>query len=466
MAGKLKSVYICSQCGFESSKWNGKCPSCGEWNTFEEEIVEVSASKKSSKASVLAPSVDLSSKIVSLSGVDVDDDVRYSTGIGELNRVLGGGLVKGSLVLLGGEPGIGKSTLLLQICKFLGENYTILYVSGEESTRQIKIRAQRLGVDTENLSLLSTNDARAAADTIAVHKPDIAIIDSIQTMSISDINSSSGSITQVRECTNLFMHTAKAEEIPIFIVSHVNKDGAIAGPKVMEHIVDTVLYFEGERHLSYRILRAVKNRFGSTNEIGVFEMCDNGLDEVENPSLMLLSGRPTGISGTCVACIMEGSRPILAEVQALVTKSSFSAPKRTATGFDYNRLAIIIAVLEKRLGMFFGNLDVYLNIVGGFRLDEPAGDLSVALAVYSGYYDIAISEKLIAFGEIGLGGEVRNTSNISQRIMEAERLGFTECIIPKQSLRSIDPSKYNMHIYGVSSLRQAFSVIYKSNGKN
>lgn len=466
MAGKLKSVYICSQCGFESSKWNGKCPSCGEWNTFEEEIVEVSASKKSSKASVLAPSVDLSSKIVSLSGVDVDDDVRYSTGIGELNRVLGGGLVKGSLVLLGGEPGIGKSTLLLQICKFLGENYTILYVSGEESTRQIKIRAQRLGVDTENLSLLSTNDARAAADTIAVHKPDIAIIDSIQTMSISDINSSSGSITQVRECTNLFMHTAKAEEIPIFIVSHVNKDGAIAGPKVMEHIVDTVLYFEGERHLSYRILRAVKNRFGSTNEIGVFEMCDNGLDEVENPSLMLLSGRPTGISGTCVACIMEGSRPILAEVQALVTKSSFSAPKRTATGFDYNRLAIIIAVLEKRLGMFFGNLDVYLNIVGGFRLDEPAGDLSVALAVYSGYYDIAISEKLIAFGEIGLGGEVRNTSNISQRIMEAERLGFTECIIPKQSLRSIDPSKYNMHIYGVSSLRQAFSVIYKSNGEN
>lgn len=466
MAGKLKSVYICSQCGFESSKWNGKCPSCGEWNTFEEEIVEVSASKKSSKASVFDPSVDLSSKIVSLSGVDVDDDVRYSTGIGELNRVLGGGLVKGSLVLLGGEPGIGKSTLLLQICKFLGENYTILYVSGEESTRQIKIRAQRLGVDTENLALLSTNDARAAADTIAVHKPDIAIIDSIQTMSISDINSSSGSITQVRECTNLFMHTAKAEEIPIFIVSHVNKDGAIAGPKVMEHIVDTVLYFEGERHLSYRILRAVKNRFGSTNEIGVFEMCDNGLDEVENPSLMLLSGRPTGISGTCVACIMEGSRPILAEVQALVTKSSFSAPKRTATGFDYNRLAIIIAVLEKRLGMFFGNLDVYLNIVGGFRLDEPAGDLSVALAVYSGYYDIAISEKLIAFGEIGLGGEVRNTSNISQRIIEAERLGFTECIIPKQSLRSIDPSKYNMHIYGVSSLRQAFSVIYKSNGEN
>ena len=462
MAGKLKTIYICNQCGFESSKWNGKCQSCGEWNTFEEEIIEISNTPKNKKDS-FSPVADLSSKIVTLSGIDVNEEIRYSTGIGELNRVLGGGLVKGSLVLLGGEPGIGKSTLLLQICKFLGENYTILYISGEESTRQIKIRAQRLGVDTENLSLLSTNDAKAASDTISVHKPDIAIIDSIQTMTINDINSSSGSITQVRECTNLFMRTAKSEEIPIFIVSHVNKDGAIAGPKVMEHIVDTVLYFEGERHLSYRILRAVKNRFGSTNEIGVFEMCDNGLDEVENPSLMLLSGRPTGISGTCVACIMEGSRPILAEVQALVTKSCFSTPKRTATGFDYNRLSIIIAVLEKRLGMFFGTLDVYLNVVGGFRLDEPAGDLSIALAVYSGYYDVPISEKLIAFGEIGLGGEVRNTSNISQRIMEAERLGFTECIIPKHSLRSIDPSKYNMHIYGVSSLKQAFSVIQRNN---
>lgn len=460
---KLKTVYICSRCGHESSKWNGKCPSCGEWNTLEEDVIEVMPSKSGlGKTSAAVKPVDITSKIVTLAGIDVDEDIRYSTGVNELNRVLGGGLVKGSLVLLGGEPGIGKSTILLQICKYLGENYTILYISGEESVRQIKIRARRLGVDTENLSLLSTNDARAAADTVSVRKPDIAIIDSIQTMSISEINSSAGSITQVRECTNLFMRTAKTEEIPIFIVGHVNKDGAIAGPKVMEHIVDTVLYFEGERHLSYRLLRAVKNRFGSTNEIGVFEMCDNGLEEVENPSLMLLTGRPTGISGTCVACIMEGSRPILAEVQALVTKSSFSAPKRTATGFDYNRLAIIIAVLEKRLGLFFGTLDVYLNIVGGFRLDEPAGDLPVALAVYSGYFDIPISEKLIAFGEIGLGGEVRNTSNISQRILEAERLGFKECIIPKQALRNIDPTKYNMHIYGVSSLRQAFAVIKKA----
>ncbi len=466
MAGKLKTVYICSQCGYESPKWNGKCPSCGEWNTFEEDVVDVSPAKASAgKAVSSIKTIDLSSEVRTLSGIDVDEDVRYSTGINELNRVLGGGLVKGSLVLLGGEPGIGKSTILLQICKFLGEEHTILYISGEESIRQIKIRAQRLGVDTENLSLLSTNDAHAAANTISVHKPDIAIIDSIQTMNISEINSSAGSITQVRECTNLFMRTAKSEEIPIFIVGHVNKDGAIAGPKVMEHIVDTVLYFEGERHLSYRILRAVKNRYGSTNEIGVFEMCDNGLEEVENPSLMLLSGRPVGISGTCVACIMEGSRPILAEVQALVTKSTFSAPKRTSTGFDYNRLAIIIAVLEKRMGMFFGTLDVYLNIVGGFRLDEPAGDLPVALAAYSGYFDIPISEKLIAFGEIGLGGEVRNTSNIPQRIQEAQRLGFTECIIPKQALRNIDPSKYNMHIYGVSNLRQAFAVVKKESGK-
>lgn len=461
---KLKTVYICSSCGYESSKWNGKCPSCGEWNTLEEDVAEVQSSRSSlSRGNASAArAADLSSKIVTLSGIDTEEEVRFSTGINELDRVLGGGLVKGSLVLLGGEPGIGKSTLLLQICRYLGEEHTILYISGEESVRQIKIRAARLGVDTENLSLLSANDARAAADTISAHKPHIAIIDSIQTMSLSEINSVSGSVTQVRECTSLFMRTAKAEEIPIFIVGHVNKDGAIAGPKVMEHIVDTVLYFEGERHLSYRILRAVKNRFGSTNEIGVFEMCDRGLEEVENPSLMLLSGRPTGISGTCVACIMEGSRPILAEVQALVTKSAFSSPKRTSTGFDYNRLAILIAVLEKRMGMFFGTLDAYLNIVGGFRLDEPAGDLPVALALYSGYYDIPINEKLIAFGEIGLGGEVRNTSSIPQRILEAERLGFKQCIIPKQALRNIEPSKYNMHIYGVSSLRQAFAVIKQS----
>ncbi len=463
MAGKIKTVYICNQCGYESSKWNGRCPSCGEWNTLEEQEVQ-SAPKTSSLRSVPAVgSMDLSAQIKELNSIDTDDEVRYSTGIEELDRVLGGGLVKGSLVLLGGEPGIGKSTLLLQICKFLGREHSILYISGEESVRQIKLRASRLGVDTPNLYLLSTNDARAASDTIIASKPGIAIIDSIQTMALSEVNSSSGSISQVRECTNLFMRTAKLEEIPIFVVSHVNKDGAIAGPKVMEHIVDAVLYFEGERHLCYRLLRAVKNRYGSTNEIGVFEMGDKGLEEVENPSEMLLSGRPKGISGSCVACIMEGSRPILAEVQALVTKSGFSAPRRTATGFDYNRLAMIIAVLEKRAGMFFGTLDVFLNIVGGFRLDEPAGDLSVALALYSSFYDVPLDEKMIAFGEIGLGGEIRSTTSIPQRIKEAERLGFTHCIIPKQSMRLLDTSKVNIRITGVSSIKQAFFVV-KNNG--
>ncbi len=459
MAGKSKTVYICSQCGYESAKWNGKCPSCGEWNTLEEQEIQPTASKASLRNAPPSGKTDLSSQIKDLTEIDSDDEVRYTTGIGELNRVLGGGLVKGSLVLLGGEPGIGKSTLLLQICKYLGEERSVLYISGEESVRQIKLRAARLGVDTPNLYLLSTNDARAASDTISVNKPGAAIIDSIQTMALAEVNSSAGSISQVRECTNLFMRTAKSEEIPIFVVSHVNKDGAIAGPKVMEHIVDAVLYFEGERHLSYRLLRAVKNRYGSTNEVGVFEMGDAGLEEVENPSEMLLSGRPKGISGSCISCIMEGSRPILAEVQALVTKSGFSAPRRTATGFDYNRLAMIIAVLEKRAGMFFGTLDVFLNIVGGFRLDEPAGDLSVALALYSGYFDFPLDEKMTAFGEIGLGGEIRSTSNIPQRIREAERLGFTHCIIPKQSMRMIDPSNVNIRITGVSSIKQAFYLV-------
>lgn len=463
MAGKIKTVYICNQCGYESSKWNGRCPSCGEWNTLEEQEVQSAPKTSSLRSAPAVGSMDLSAQIKELNSIGTDDEVRYSTGIEELDRVLGGGLVKGSLVLLGGEPGIGKSTLLLQICKFLGREHSILYISGEESVRQIKLRASRLGVDTPNLYLLSTNDARAASDTIIASKPGIAIIDSIQTMALSEVNSSSGSISQVRECTNLFMRTAKSEEIPIFVVSHVNKDGAIAGPKVMEHIVDAVLYFEGERHLCYRLLRAVKNRYGSTNEIGVFEMGDKGLEEVENPSEMLLSGRPKGISGSCIACIMEGSRPILAEVQALVTKSGFSAPRRTATGFDYNRLAMIIAVLEKRAGMFFGTLDVFLNIVGGFRLDEPAGDLSVALALYSSFYDVPLDEKMIAFGEIGLGGEIRSTTSIPQRIKEAERLGFTHCIIPKQSMRLLDTSKVNIRITGVSSIKQAFFVV-KNNG--
>lgn len=453
---RSKYIYTCNQCGYESSKWNGKCPSCGAWNSFEEELAESSPAQSRSSQGGAA---DLSEKILELEDIGVDDDVRYDTGLGELNRVLGGGLVKGSLVLLGGEPGIGKSTILLQICQFLGEEHSVLYVSGEESSRQIKLRAQRLGVDTENLYILTATDAEAVAETISSCTPDIVIIDSIQTMSISRINSSPGSLTQVRECTNLFMHTAKSQEIPIIIVGHVNKDGAIAGPKVMEHIVDAVLHFEGERHQSYRLLRAVKNRFGSTNEIGVFEMIDKGLQEVENPSQMLLSGRPHNVSGTCVACVMEGTRPILAEVQALAAKTSYAAPRRMVTGFDFNRLNIIIAVLEKRLGIYMNSLDVYLNIVGGFRLDEPAGDLPVAMALYSGIMDKQIDEELIAFGEIGLGGEIRSVSHIVQRIREAERMGFKTCIVPKQSMSNINPKEYNISINAASTLKQAFDLI-------
>lgn len=460
MAGKVKSVYVCSECGYESPKWNGKCHNCGAWNSFVEETTVVTSSKASS-----SKAVDVSSQIMELSEVDtLVDDVRYSTGIGELDRVLGGGLVKGSLVLLGGEPGIGKSTLLLQICEYLGKGNTILYVSGEESARQIKLRADRLNVTTENLYILAQTNAQSICDAIVKNKPDIVIIDSIQTMTIPEISSSPGSITQVRECTNMFMRTAKSEEIPFFIVGHVNKDGAIAGPKVMEHIVDAVLYFEGQRNMSYRILRAVKNRFGSTNEIGVFEMVDTGLNQVENPSLMLLSGRPQNVSGSCVACVMEGSRPILAEVQALVTKSGFTTPRRTATGFDFNRMAIIIAVLEKRLGFYFSALDVYINIVGGLRLDEPAADLSIALALYSSLTDKPVDDKLIAFGEIGLGGEIRNISHITQRINEAQRLGFEKCIVPKQALSSINKGKFNIEIIGVNSLKQAFDIV--KNDKN
>lgn len=453
---KVKSVYVCNQCGYETSKWNGKCPGCGEWNTFEE--CQTTTHKAASGSSVSIR--DISDSILNISAVDASfDEVRYSTGLNELDRVLGGGLVKGSLVLLGGEPGIGKSTLLLQICEHMGEDHTILYVSGEESVRQIKLRAERLGVKNENLYLLAQTDCEAICSVIAKEKPEIVIIDSIQTMNISGISSAQGSISQVRECTNMFMRTAKNEEIPMFIVGHVNKDGAIAGPKVMEHIVDCVLYFEGQRNLSYRILRAVKNRFGSTNEIGVFEMANKGLVEVENPSMMLLSGRPTDVSGCCVACIMEGSRPIMAEVQALVSKSGFSAPRRTCTGFDYNRMAIIIAVLEKRLGFFFGGLDVYINIVGGFKLDEPAADLSIAMALYSSLTDKVVSDKTIAFGEIGLGGELRNISHAEQRLSEAQRMGFEKCILPAQSLKGIDISKYSMKIVGVRSIKAAFNEI-------
>lgn len=451
---KNKKTYVCSSCGAVMSKWNGKCPSCGEWNTIEEsEYIEPEENFKTSDAGTAE------SKIVSLKDISADSDVRYKTHIGELDRVLGGGLVKGSIVLIGGEPGIGKSTLLLQICEYLGESLSILYVSGEESARQLKIRADRLGVTSENLYILSLNDAEVIANTVVKQKPDVVIIDSIQTMTLRGINSTAGSVSQVRECTNLFMRTAKSEGIPFFVVGHVNKDGAIAGPKVMEHIVDAVLYFEGDRHLSYRVLRAVKNRYGSTNEIGVFDMQDKGLVEVPNPSLMLLSGRPKGVSGSCIASVMEGSRPIMADIQSLVTKSGYAVARRTSTGFDFSRMAIILAVLEKRAGLFYGTLDVYMNVVGGLRIDDPAADLAAALSLYSGLMDIPIDGKVTAFGEIGLAGEVRSVTGAAARIKEAERIGFEKCIVPKLSIRNISIDDYKIEIIPVASVKQAISVI-------
>lgn len=448
---KQKTLYICSECGQEYPKWSGKCNSCGAWNTLEEVEVRPALSK-----TVSAPSVRYSK----LREITCDEDVRYNTGLSELDRVLGGGLVKGSLVLLSGDPGIGKSTLLLQICNFLGEEHTVLYISGEESRRQIKLRAERLGVDTENLSLIADTDCAAVISAIEQHKPEIVIVDSIQTMQLSDLSSSAGSLVQVRECTNAFMRVAKEMEIPIFIVGHVNKDGGIAGPKVLEHIVDTVLYFEGDKQMSYRILRAEKNRFGSTNEIGVFQMCDSGLEEVPNPSLMLLSGRPADVSGIGILCSMEGTRPILAEVQALVSKSAFPSPRRVSNGFDYNRLCLILAVLEKRTGYIFSMFDVYINIIGGLRIDEPAADLAVAAALYSGLIDKPLPEEMFFIGEIGLGGEIRTTSHIAQRIKEGARLGFKVCVIPKAALQTLDKSgDYGIHIMGAANLQQAFKAI-------
>ena len=402
MAGKAKSLYVCSQCGYESAKWFGKCPGCGDWNTMSEELRESVTNKSTSvrPARPAAPAVPITQ-------ISTEDEQRYYTGSGELDRVLGGGIVKGSLVLLGGDPGIGKSTILLQICAHLGKILKILYISGEESKRQIKLRASRLGVNCENLYVMTETDVLAVADSIQTEKPDLVMVDSIQTMNLKELSSSPGSVTQVRECTNILMRTCKSLDLPCIVVGHVNKDGAIAGPKVLEHIVDAVLYFEGDKQMSYRILRAVKNRYGSTNEIGVFRMGDTGLSEVENPSLMLLSGRPKNVSGTCVACTMEGSRPILAEIQGLVTNSGYGNARRMSTGFDYNRMSLLLAVLEKRFGLNYGTLDVYLNIVGGFKLDEPAGDLPVALALYSSLTEKALPDKLLAIGEVGLAGEIK-----------------------------------------------------------
>ncbi len=457
---KTKTAYVCQNCGYESAKWYGKCPDCGQWNTMEEQLKSPAPmGGKTAQAAPLVTNLEVST----IDSISSAEENRFHTDLSELDRVLGGGIVKGSVIMLSGEPGIGKSTLLLQICKFLCQGLRVLYISGEESARQIKLRAMRLGVESSNLFLATTTDIDHVVAAIDKVHPDIAIIDSIQTMSLSDLQSSPGSVTQVRECTQRLIYTAKSADIPIFIVGHVNKDGAIAGPKVLEHMVDCVLYFEGERHLAYRILRAVKNRYGSTNEIGVFEMTDQGLSEVANPSMMMLSGRPVNVSGTCVTCLMEGSRPILAEVQALVTKTAFGTPRRTATGFDFNRMALLLAVLEKRCGYFFGSLDAYINVVGGLRLDEPASDLSVALALVSNLTDRLIPDSLIAIGEIGLAGEIRAVNHIQNRVSEAYRLGFTRCMVPRHNLSQLNTEQMpDLEVIPVSSINEACKIIGKN----
>lgn len=458
MAAKNKIVYICSNCGFESAKWAGKCPDCGEWNTMEESV-KTTGSVKSAASGYASSNSTLLTRPLAISEIDTEDEHRYHTGLSELDRVLGGGLVKGSLVLISGDPGIGKSTILLQICEYLGQNLRILYVSGEESARQIKLRAGRLGVSSPNLRILAETDVQLVVEHIRTEKPDIVMIDSIQTMNFTDLNSSPGSVTQVRECTNAIMRCSKALDIPAILVGHVNKDGAIAGPKVLEHIVDAVLYFEGDRQMTYRILRAVKNRYGSTNEIGVFDMGEAGLKQIENPSQAMLSGRPTNASGTCVTAVMEGTRPLLAEIQGLATTSGFGTPRRMSTGFDYSRMALILAVLEKRAGFYFSNLDAYLNVVGGLRIDEPAVDLAVAMALVSSLKDTPIRDDTVVFGEIGLAGELRSVSHIESRVSEAYRLGFTRCVLPYHSVKNIDSKRFSgVELIGVHNVREAFDA--------
>ena len=454
MATKSKTVFVCGECGYETPKWVGKCPGCGEWNTMVEDVrlpqrAAVSAAPRSAHTFSAMP----------LSQINAADEHRLVTGISELDRVLGGGIVKGSVILLSGDPGIGKSTILLQVCNALQGDIKILYVSGEESAIQIKLRAKRIGVESDAVSVVTETDVQTVCEYINSARPDLVMIDSIQTMQHPDISSSPGSIVQVRESANLLLRTGKSLDIPIFIVGHVNKGGDIAGPKVMEHIVDTVLYFEGERNQSYRILRAIKNRFGSTNEIGVFEMTETGLAEVENPSAMMLSGRMSDVSGGCITCIIEGTRPILAEVQGLVAATGFGNARRTAAGFDYNRLNLLLAVLEKRLGLMFSNLDTYINIVGGIRLDEPAADLAVAMALVSGLRDIPIDENTIAFGEIGLSGELRSVPRAQARVNEAERMGFTRCILPTACLKQINSAPGGIKLIGVKRLSDAVAFI-------
>lgn len=453
MAKGKKTVFFCQNCGHEETKWLGQCPMCKEWNTFVEEKVIAS-----SVSAIVKTDRDIEKKIVALSQVNTDEQKRFQTGMKELDRVLGGGIVPGSLVLVGGDPGIGKSTLLLQVCQKLAGERQVLYISGEESLSQIKLRANRMGDFSDNMKLFCETNLGTIRDVIEKKQPEFVVIDSIQTMYSEEVASAPGSVSQVRESTNVFMQLAKGLGITIFIVGHVTKEGTVAGPRVLEHMVDTVLYFEGDRHASYRILRGVKNRFGSTNEIGVFEMRQNGLVEVENPSEYMLSGKPENASGSVVACSIEGTRPLLIEIQALVCDTNFGMPRRTATGADYNRVNLLMAVLEKRIGLHLANCDAYVNIAGGIRMNEPAIDLGIVMAIVSSYKNRPVDERMIVFGEVGLSGEVRAVNMPEQRVAEAKKLGFETCVVPEVSLDMVKGIK-GIKIIGVKTINDAMNLI-------
>ena len=456
MAKAKTSVFFCQNCGFESSKWMGQCPACREWNTFAEEPVQVS------KSSASGVSRRAQAKPQQLRSIRIEETKRQTTGSGELDRVLGGGIVEGSLVLVGGDPGIGKSTLLLQVCKYLtGAGIKVLYISGEESLQQIRMRADRMGEFTEHLLLLCETNLDTIRETIEMEKPRIVVIDSIQTMYNEAVSSAPGSVSQVRESTGVLMQIAKGSGITIFIVGHVTKEGVVAGPRVLEHMVDTVLYFEGDRHASYRILRGVKNRFGSTNEIGVFEMHEEGLKEVPNPSEYMLEGKPEDASGSVVACAMEGTRPLLIEIQALVCHTNLAFPRRTTDGADLNRVNLLLAVLEKRLGLQMSSNDAYVNIAGGLRLREPGLDLGIVMALISSYKDIVVGERTIVFGEVGLSGEVRAVSMAKQRVLEAKKLGFDTVILPAVCLKVVGKVG-GIRIEGVRTVRELYSLMMKT----
>lgn len=449
---KQKTVYLCSDCGYESPKWYGKCPSCGAWNTLSEYKVKPETATRG----VLTAPERGQNKPVLLTEIDSATESRFQSGIGELDRVLGGGAVHGSFVLVGGEPGIGKSTLLLQMCQEMCRTAKVLYVSGEESLRQIKLRASRLGIRSAQLFVLAETDMDEIVHETDLLEPDILIIDSIQTVYRRDLTAAPGGTTQIKECAMSLMQYAKRHSVTIFIVGHVNKEGTLAGPKILEHMVDCVLYFEGEQTGPFRCLRAAKNRFGSTNEIGVFEMSDRGLMEVQNPSAAMLAGHPTDASGNCIACVMEGSRPLLAEVQALVAKTQFGVPRRTAAGVDYNRMVLLLAILEKRAGLFLSGSDAYVNVVGGMRLDEPAADLPMVLAITSSFRDKPLPEGVMSFGEVGLTGELRAVSCAAQRIWEGYRLGFHTCVMPVQEIGDVPKQ---MNVVQVKTIQEALKAV-------